>query len=87
MTESLLNTFKACEQKYGPWVSHNIEYAPGLFTRSETAPIFPGHMAVQAAQWLGRFLRKPWADNTILDLGCLEGGRNKRRSHALSERT
>lgn len=63
----------AVEAQHGPWTAHNIELAPGVWTR-------PGDDDTGYARVLERLLRvaaditgRPFEAMRVLDLACLEG--------------
>jgi|SRR5580658_4585015 SAM-dependent methyltransferase len=61
--------------RWGPWTAHNVELAPGIFTRPESAGA-PNPRIRQVLQLVADLLaaKDDLAGARVADLGCLEGG-------------
>jgi SAM-dependent methyltransferase len=59
----------AIEERYGPWIAHNIDLGNGTLTRPEE-PLPDLSTVIKLAADVAR---KPIAECRVVDLGCLEG--------------
>jgi 2-polyprenyl-3-methyl-5-hydroxy-6-metoxy-1,4-benzoquinol methylase len=64
---------KKIAKRYGPWRTHNLRLASGVYTMSKSA--FVDEMKLRRVlQIVADLSRKPLDELRVLDLGCAEGG-------------
>lgn len=70
--EELERAKKAVVQRYGPWMSSNVDLGEGVFTISADLPRVQPNI-VRFGQLIGDLTGRPLAGLRILDLACSEG--------------